>query len=533
MTAVAVAVAAVAAARSARNKISNRLNAMEAPARRFNRLWGCSLIAFLLTFAPLFRGANRPLPLLVLEIGALALAAHLVWRPDFRDQLSRPLLITLMVLLVYPLLQLVPLPAGLWSRLPGRDFYAHALTQANDGRAFESWRAASLVPWATEFSWLALLPPLTVFLVTVGLPTRQLQFLLKLFVGIAVLQALLGLLQYGAGSDSIFQLGSPYCCSSAVGTYINRDHLAGLLEMALPVGLALFTTTVGQVVASSARGYHRHRVWRQRLSKLAALPINQTAIYGSACIVLLLGLVFTRSRAGIVLAMVGIFLSMVVFARRLGGRNAYGLIGTLTFIGWGLAMEVGLVPVLSRFTLAGAIDDARWSIFASTIQAVAYFFPIGSGVGTFQDIYPRFHPPDILFDGIINRAHNDYLEGFLETGLVGIVLAFALLGFYGRQWHRIWQRGRWSGFRLLQAGAGISLLLLILHSAVDFNLHIPANAIFFAFVAAVFFHRQRDEPLGAADAFGLDPSEKTGDKEMPVDVLTRSPLKNVRNPFAD
>ena len=504
---------------------------MEAPALRLNRLGGCSLIAFFLVFAPLFRGANRPLPLLVLEIGALALAAHLVWQPDFRDQLSRPLLVTLIVLLAYPLLQLVPLPPDLWSRLPERGFYAHALAQADAGQALDSWRAASLVPWATEFSWLALLPPLTVFLVTVGLSTRQLQFLLQLFLGISTVQALLGLLQYGAGADSLFQLGNPYCCSSAVGTYMNRDHLAGLLEMALPVGLALLTATIGHASPGSG-GYHRRRTWRQRLAKLAALPINQAAIYGSACIAILLGLIFTRSRASIILAMVGIFLGMMVFARRLGGRNAYGLIGTLTFIGCGLAMEVGLVPVLNRFTLAGATDDYRWSIFASTIQAAAYFFPIGSGVGTFQDIYPRFHAPDILFDGIVNRAHNDYLEGFLEAGLVGIVLALALLGFYSLQWRRIWRRGRWPSFRLLQAGAGIGLLLLILHSAVDFNLHIPANAIFFAFLAAVFFHRQRDEPL-ETDAASRAESEETGDKEMPANAVNRPSLKNVRNPFAD
>jgi len=503
---------------------------VESPAR--DSSLGYYLIAFFLVFVPLFRGANRPVPLLVLEIGALALLAHLVWRPDFRIQLSRSLLISLILLLCYPLLQLVPLPPTLWIHLPGRDFYAHALAQADAGQSPDSWRAASLVPWATEFSWLALLPPLTVFLVAVGLPAQQLQSLLKLFLGVAVAQALLGLLQYGAGSNSIFQFGNPYCCSSAVGTYINRNHLAGLLEMALPVGLALLTATIGHSQSGSG-AYHRRRTLRQRLAKLAALPINQAAIYGSGCIAILLGLVFTRSRAGITLVMLGILLCMVVFARRLGGRNAYGLIGTLTFIGWGLAVEVGLVPVLNRFTLAGATDDYRWSIFSSTIQAAAYFFPLGSGVGTFQDIYPRFHPPDILFDGIINRAHNDYLEGFLEAGLVGIVLSLALVGFYGLQWRRIWRRGNWSSFRLLQAGTGISLLLLILHSAVDFNLHIPANAIFFAFLAAVFFHRQQQDESLKPDVASAADSEETAAKDAPANNLNLSPLKNVRNPFAD
>jgi len=483
-------------------------------------------------FAPLFRGANRPLPLLALEIGALALLAYLVWRPDCKNYLSRPLLLTLILLFCYPLLQLAPLPPNLWSQLPGRDFYSHALAQANDGQALESWRAASLVPWATEVAWLALLPPITLFLVGVGLPAPQLQSLLKLFLGVAAVQALLGLLQYGAGSDSVFRLGNPYCCSSAVGTYASRDHLAGLLEMALPVGLALLTATVGRS-SSHAGSYRRRRTLRHRLTKLAALPINEAAIYGSACVAIILGLVFTRSRTGIILAMVGILLCTVVFARRLGGKNAYGLIGMLTFIGWSLAMEVGLVPVLNRFTLESATDDYRWSIFSSTLEAAARFFPLGSGAGTFIEVYPRFHPPDIVFDGIVNHAHNDYLEAFLEAGLAGIVLSLALLGFYIFQWKRIWQRGNWSSFRLLQAGAGIGLLLLILHSAVDFNLHIPANAIFFAFLAAVFFHRQQQDESLKVDVSSVVGGEETAAIETPAGNLNLSPIKNVRNPFAD
>jgi O-antigen ligase len=231
--------------------------------------------------------------------------------------------------------------------------------------------------------------------------------------------------------------------------------------------------------------------------------------------------------------MVGILLCTVVFARRLGGKNAYGLIGMLTFIGWGLAVEVGLVPVLNRFTLESAIDDSRWSIFSSTLEAAARFFPLGSGAGTFIEVYPRFHPPDIVFDGIVNHAHNDYLEAFLEAGLAGIVLSLALLGFYIFQWKRIWQRGNWSSFRLLQAGAGIGLLLLILHSAVDFNLHIPANAIFFAFLAAVFFHRQQQDESLKVDVSSVVGGEETAAIETPAGNLNLSPIKNVRNPFAD
>jgi O-antigen ligase len=209
---------------------------------------------------------------------------------------------------------------------------------------------------------------------------------------------------------------------------------------------------------------------------------------------MLLGLVFTRSRTGVLLAMLGIFLCMLAFSRRLGGSNVYGLVGTFTAIGIGLAVEIGLTPVLNRFTLQDPLSDGRWEIYAGTLQAIGAFFPLGSGAGTFQEAFPRFHPSGLIVNNTINQAHNDYLEWLMEGGLLAAALVLVLLGVYCRQWFRVWARGAWSRFRFIQVGAGISVFLMILHGLTDFNLHIPANAVFFAFLAAVFVHRELPGP---------------------------------------
>ncbi|MEZ5582116.1 MAG: hypothetical protein R3F37_04415 [Candidatus Competibacteraceae bacterium] len=109
------------------------------------------------------------------------------------------------------------------------------------------------------------------------------------------------------------------------------------------------------------------------------------------------------------------------------------------------------------------------------------FFPLGSGYGTFPHLFWRFYPPDMQFDGIIDCAHNDYLEWLIEGGIIMTVLLGIFLLTYLRQWPVVWYRGIWSTFRFVQVGAGISLLLMGLHSFVDFNLHIPANAVFLLF----------------------------------------------------
>ena len=121
----------------------------------------------LLIFAPLFRAGNRPLPLLIMELLALALLAWRFWRPP-TDGLPLPRMTWMFLALLFllPLAQLLPTPMTLWASLPGRAFYAEALNKAGvEGSGF-AWRAISLIPTATETAWLALLPPLAVFLLS-------------------------------------------------------------------------------------------------------------------------------------------------------------------------------------------------------------------------------------------------------------------------------------------------------------------------------------------------------------------------------
>ena len=492
-------------------------------------------LAALLVFAPLYWGSNLPLPLLVMELAALALLAWRFWAPPAGGRpLSWPARIFLTLLFLSPLAQLFPIPIPLWDSLPGRAFYAEALRQTGAGGAGFDWRAISLIPTATETAWLALLPPLAVFLAAIRLTSQQLLRLVLVFLGVATAEALLGLIQYGDGSGSPFRLGNAFMGDSASGTYINRNHLAGLLEMALPMGLALLAATVGHGRPAHTGGGRggRRRTLRQWLARFSVARINQAAVFGAAALAILLGLIFTRSRAGVSLAMLGVLLSTALFSTRLGGRNAYGLMGTFTAIGVGLASLIGLAPVWSRFTLQDPFEDGRWKVFDATVQAIGEFFPLGSGAGTFEDVMRRFHPAD--FPGVtINRAHNDYLEWMLECGLIAALLIAGWLIFYARQWGRVWKRGEWTPFRFAQAGAGIALLLMLLHSLGDFNLRIPANAVFTAFLAAVFFYRlpaeerrrssQRRESVGAAGG-----DDKRGSPPSSYAI----PPENQANPFA-
>jgi O-antigen ligase len=165
--------------------------------------------------------------------------------------------------------------------------------------------------------------------------------------------------------------------------------------------------------------------------------------------------------------------------------------------------------------------------------AIGEFFPLGSGIGTFNQVFPRFQGAD-LNGMFINRAHNDYLEWMMEGGIVAAVLILAFLTFYLRRWFKVWQRGEWKTFKFIQVGAGIGLFAMILHTFVDFNLHIPANQIYFAFLAALFFHHSHDEQHvhpGVSEPDGWSNTIPAEDYTPPAETALE--IQPGPNPFAE
>ncbi len=441
-------------------------------------------LMLLLVFTPIFRGGNRPLPLLLIELLSLCLLLTILWNPK-RAMRIPPVLVGMgLAMLLLPILYLLPLPESLVNSFPGRAIYAEVLDSVNAG----GWQGISIIPSLTESAIYATIPLVAVFAAVYLLPVPQVKTLVLILIGVASLQAVLGLMQYGAGPTSALHFGNPFASKSATGTFANRDHLAGMLEMVFPMVLALMASTLGQGGMKS----HRQRArWRQKIAFFSSVKGHQAALFGALGVLLLLGLVFTQSRAGVALAMLGLFLSLLAFARRLGGTNVYGTLGSVMAVALVVAVEVGLAPVLDRFSM-DPLQDNRWPMFASVLDGIGNFFPLGGGAGVFPAVYPVFQPAD-LGHGLLNHAHNDYLEALFEQGVFSLIIILVGGFLYLRQWPRLWIGSHWGNFRFIQVGAGIGLLLMLLHSLLDFNLRIPANAIVFAFLAAVFFKEYKEQ----------------------------------------
>lgn len=141
--------------------------------------------------------------------------------------------------------------------LPGRDKYIDALALIEQDQLKRA-PTLSIYPLKTESAWLTLLLPVIVFVTTRRLAYPYLYRLILLVIIIAGTQAALGLIQFGQGSESPLYLGFAHThLRSGIGTYTNRNHLAGLIEMVLPITLALFLYSLGRNDRRNLRGWRK------------------------------------------------------------------------------------------------------------------------------------------------------------------------------------------------------------------------------------------------------------------------------------
>ena len=437
-----------------------------------------SLSITLLLFAPLMRGGRMYNALLILELMGSLLIVLSLWQATIYSKITKFTWAIIFYIVLIPLLYLLPLQQDLWAQLPNHNLYSEALRFLYINNSQTPYLATTLIPYRTISTFLSLLPIIGIFITIFHLTRQQIITLVYLFLGIATFQSALGLIQYGSEANWAFWWGIEDNNNNATGTYPNRDHFAALMEIALPLAIGLLSYNFGNS--------NRENNDEDKYEKL----INQSLIFLFITLLLILGGVFSRSRAGVMLIITGVFLSALIFSRHIGGKQSVGINVILITIALGISTSIGLVPVLNRFA-NDPMEDSRWQIFEAVWSGVKAFYPVGSGPGTFQPVFLAFQPPELL--QFINHAHNDYLELVFETGIFGLILLGLLLVLYINGWINL-KSNCWGRFHFIQAAAGISILLMALHGFMDFNFHTPANIIYFSFLTSIFLYKDNKKP---------------------------------------
>jgi len=238
------------------------------------------------------------------------------------------------------------------------------------------------------------------------------------------------------------------------GPYVNRNHFAGFAELVLP--MSLVPLLLG-------------RVRRERL-----------AMVGMLAIIPLSALLLSASRGGIIsLAAELAFLALVLILRRTARRHLVAggvvLLLALLTVSW-----LGVNQILSRFSSLQTLEvtqGKRASMRHGTWQIFLDHPLLGTGLGTLQQVYP---PYETLYDGkIVNHTHNDYLEALAGTGLVGGLCCAWFIGTLFISALGFLKSGDNSFANTLRLCGWTGCWGLLVHSLVDFNLHIPANLLLF------------------------------------------------------
>jgi O-antigen ligase len=244
------------------------------------------------------------------------------------------------------------------------------------------------------------------------------------------------------------------------GPYVNRNHFAGLVELLIPPGLAVLIL----------RAERRDQLPLVTLFTL--FPIG--ALFLSA------------SRGGITsfLAELGLLAILIPFRRR--ERKELIAAGLVVALSIALVSWLGIGRALERFATYKSLEVSEgrrvevlhgsWRIFLDHPIA-------GTGLGTLQEVFPLY---DTVYDGlIVNHSHNDYVEALAETGIAGGLCGLAFLALLA-----------WAGWKNLaeekdemrlayHTGALVACFGLLVHATVDFNFHIPSNALIFLLQAAL------------------------------------------------
>ena len=275
---------------------------------------------------------------------------------------------------------------------------------------------------------------------------------------LAFVVSLFGILQHFTFNGKLYWLRELRYGGIPFGPYVNRNHFAGLVELIAPLGLSILLL----------RGVRRDQLPLVALFTL--LPVG--------------ALFLAASRGGITSFLSEIaVLGLLIWLRR-GMRRSLAAAAALVVLAAGVVAWLGVGRALDRFTSLQKLEvsETRRASMVKDSWRIFLDHPLrGTGLGTLPVVFPRY---ESMYDGkVANHAHNDYVELLAETGIVGgVCFAVFLFLLLRRAWREI--RATLNPQELaLRLGALAACVGLLVHSLVDFNLHIPANALLFVLLA--------------------------------------------------
>jgi O-antigen ligase len=447
--------------------------------------WRATAILALLSWGALSFGAVYPWAFIPLYAGCAAVGIAAFLQRKHTTAADVPLAVSLLLLTIAIAIQILPLHAGTIRALsPETDVFLQRYTLG--------WTTAierhtlSINPAATTRALLALCAFSLLFLGSARAlgETDALQ-IAKGVVLLGAVMALEGIAQKAMWNGKIYGFWSPYEAGDSFGPFVNRNHFAGWMLMALPLAIGYFCTRVGRAMRKVKPG------WRNRVIWFSSREASQTILFGAGTLLMALALVLTMSRSGAL----GLLVALVIA----GGFVTHGqstalrrvvLAAFLVFVGTFVMWWAGMDRLAARFNETDPVGAAgRLGIWADTWH-IAQRFPLaGTGLNTFGTSTIFYQTGDLSRH--FAQAHNDYLQllsegGFLLAVPTAILLLVLIWRIAGRFRDPLTDADYW-----IRVGAITGVLAIACQEAVDFSLQMPGNAALFAILLALACRRSR------------------------------------------
>ncbi|QAY77052.1 O-antigen ligase [Sphingosinicella sp. BN140058] len=359
------------------------------------------------------------------------------------------------------ILHLIPLPPALWTSLAGREPIARGFQMLGQPLP---WLPISLAPTRTIASALWALPAVAILFGMFRLGAFTPRWLAGALISVTAVGVGLGALQLSGGETSRLYLYRIANRNAATGFFANTNNMAELMVVAIPFVAALYLAAVRK--GSSV----------QKRSGVLIILLGALAV-------LVVGIAVNRSLAGIGLAVPTVAATaLMIFFR---GRRVpvWGGAAIVALLGASIALVLS-TPFGNNLTTDAArtSQSSRYTAFGTTIEATKDYLPLGSGVGTFPQIYPMYEDPQRVDRWYMNHAHNDYLELALETGIPGLILIALFLLWWLWRVVRVWRADEPDQFA---RAASIGAAVILAHSFVEFPLRTAAISAVFAVCCAL------------------------------------------------
>ena len=437
---------------------------------------------FFLVWIPLPLGSNRYWAWSIMEAGVFFICIvlsviYLQGNLNITTVLHRtkPIIFLFVLWLFFILLQIIPMPLGIVEYLsPARVASYHSGYPNGEWISLTENNAETLSFFLKSLSYV-LLFVLSLILVN---SRSRVKLLAWTLVYSALFQAMYGSLMALSGLEYSFFMEKQVYHDAATGTFVNRNHMAGYLNMGLSIG-------VGLLIAGLAKG-KRHTTARQLYRKIVRILLSKKAQLRIYIVITTIALILTHSRMGnvafiVALTITGLLgLYLTRHARRVMAMLVISIIIIDIFM---VGTWFGLDKVAERLENTSLHTEVRDEVDVYTLDYWNDYFVVGSGGGTYRYVFPRYRGAEITH--YFDHAHNDILEVASETGIIGVSLLslIVLLSLYSAikalsQRHDPLMIGM--AFSAIMAMTAIGI-----HSFVDFNLQIPANAATFVVILSL------------------------------------------------